>query len=399
MIVLYILLSLVIFGFLIFIHELGHFLVARACHVTVNEFSIGMGPKLFSWHGKRKKNGQKRTEAESPASQSQAQPVDQTADTASVTAKVSVPDTVGSGEQAAVSSQDEGTMYSLRLLPIGGYVSMAGEDEVSDDPDAFNHKNVWQRIAITVAGATMNILLGFVATLLLVGLTGNFLNTTVAGFYRGEDNTPAVSESFLEVGDKIISVNGKRMHNFTEIAYEIMYNGYKPINMVIERNGEHITLEGVQFNVETVEGIAYGDVDFGTYNEKKTPWTLLKNGFFSTVSQVRMLWETLIDMITGRFGFEAVSGPVGVVGAIGETAKAGFPNLLSLFSFITLNLGVFNLLPIPALDGGRLVFLFIEAITRKKVPAKVEATIHGVGMIILLAFMFIVSVKDVIGLF
>ena len=178
-----------------------------------------------------------------------------------------------------------------------------------------------------------------------------------------------------------------------------MYNGYEPVNMVVERNGEKVRLDGVQFAVQEEKDVKFGVVDFGTYNEKKTPWTLLKNGFYSTVSQIRMLWETLIDLLKGRFGFNAVSGPVGVVGAIGQTAKAGFSNLLSLFAFITLNLGVFNLLPIPALDGGRLVFLLIEAVSRKKVPAKVEATIHGVGMIVLLAFMFVVSVKDVIMMF
>lgn len=369
MIILYILLALVIFGFLIFIHELGHFLVARACHVTINEFSIGMGPKLISWHGKRKKDGTK------PAG------------------------TVTEDASAENPSQGDTTMYSLRLLPIGGYVSMAGEDEISDDPNAFNHKNVWQRIAITVAGAAMNILLGFLATLLLVGLTGNFRNTTVAGFCRADVNTPAVSESFLEINDKIISVNGKRTHNYMEVANEIMYNGYKAIDLVVERNGERIKIENVQFTVVTEDGVDFGDVDFITYNEAKNPWTLLKNGFFSTIAQVRMLWESLIDMITGRFGFDAVSGPVGVVQVIGETVKIGFVNLLSLFAFITLNLGVFNLLPVPALDGGRLVFLLIEAIIRKKVPAKIEATIHGAGMMLLLALMFIITVKDVIGLF
>ena len=408
MIVLYILLALLVFGIMILVHELGHFLVARACHVTVNEFSIGMGPKLISWIGKRKKNGEKRDAAADSAKDSAiAEPLAGKTSSSGATVQT----TEGADRQSASAetadstnapdqqNPDEGTRYSLRLLPIGGYVSMAGEDEESNDPDAFNHKNVWQRIAITVAGGLMNIVLGFLATLLLVGLTGNFLNTTVRGFYRDEGNTPTASESFLQVNDKILSVNGKKMHNFTEIAYEIMYNGYEPVNMVVERNGEKVLLDGVQFAVQEEKDVKFGIVDFGTYNEKKTPWTLLKNGFYSTVSQIRMLWETLIDLLKGRFGFNAVSGPVGVVGAIGQTAKAGFSNLLSLFAFITLNLGVFNLLPIPALDGGRLVFLLIEAVSRKKVPAKVEATIHGVGMIVLLAFMFVVSVKDVIMMF
>lgn len=340
--ILYILLAIFIFGVLVMIHELGHFLMARAFGVGVNEFAIGMGPKIFS-----------------------------------------------------KSSKKTGTAYSVRALPIGGFCSMVGEDEESDRPEAFGNKKVWQRILIVCAGPLMNILLGFLLMILLVSTSGRLAGTTIGKF----DENATSPAAGLRLDDRVISVNGVRVHTGNELVYEILNQGYEPLTLVVERNGEKVTLQNVTFPGMEMEGIRFGSRDFQVYGEKPTFSRVLKHSWFRSVSTVKMIYDQLFDLLRGRFGFNAVSGPVGITKEIGEAAKSGASTLLYLVIVITINLGVFNLLPIPALDGGRLLFLLVEAVLRRPVNKNVEGYIHFAGLMILLAIMIVVACKDVVGLF
>lgn len=337
--VFYIVLAILAFGFMIAIHELGHFAAARACGVAIHEFSLGMGPRLCGWHGK------------------------------------------------------SGTAYNLRLFPIGGYVSMKGEDEDADGADSFSQKKAWQKFIIVAAGALMNILVAMILCFAL-SISDGIGSTVVHSFYDG-----ALSNEWLEVGDRIVEVGGAKTHIATEVAYEIMHDGYEPIDIVVVRDGERITLEDVTFGTMTESGVLYGYRDFVMYRAELTVGNLLKHTWYRSISTVKMIWESLIDLFIGRVGVEAVSGPVGVTDAMVTAAKSGASNFFNLLAVLAMNLGVFNLLPFPALDGGRLVFILYEMIFRRKVPAKVEGAIHTAGMLLLFALMIFVVFKDIIKLF
>lgn len=340
--VLYILLAIFIFGVLIFVHEGGHYLFARLFHVSIREFSIGMGPKLLT-----------RT------------------------------------------SKKTGIAYSLRLFPIGGFVNMVGEDEETDDPNAFNRKKVWQRIIIVCAGALINILLGVIITSALICAKPVLGSTVVAEFVDGA----ASQEKGLEIGDEIIKVDNHRVHIADELVYEIMRLGIEPVDLTVLRNGETVVIENVQFPIISESGTAFGDRDFLVYAEDVNAGTLVKHCFYRSSYTVRMIWESLFDLVTGRYGIQAVSGPVGVTEALTEAAQTSSFNFLYLVAVITINLGVVNLLPLPALDGGRLVFLIIEGIRRKPVKPEIEGYVHFAGMALLMLLMVIICVKDVVGLF
>ncbi|MBR2930684.1 MAG: site-2 protease family protein [Clostridia bacterium] len=348
-----ILVSLLAFGFLIFIHEFGHFITARIFGVTVTEFSIGMGPKLM-WYDSKK----------------------------------------------------SGTRYSLAMLPIGGFVAMAGEDGESDDPNAFNKKPAWQRFIITAAGAFVNIVFGFLAMFLIVGMI-KIGGTTVGRFSTNEemlemgesvDLTDRTS-SVLKVGDVILSVEGKKVYIADELSYEIMRHGDKPVDLVIERDGVVMELNDVSFPKVTDQGQVFGVLDFRVYEKEKTFGNFFSISFRKTGLVLRMCWESIFDLITGRYSFAAVSGPVGISGAIGDAFSAGFLSLLNIIVIISINLGFMNLLPIPALDGGRLIVLFVEMVFRKKLPERVEAMINTVGLAILLGLSVLIMVKDIFTLF
>ena len=341
MIVLYILIAILVFGFLIFIHELGHFMFAKKFGVTISEFSLGMGPTIFSKTGK------------------------------------------------------DGIKYSLRALPIGGYVAMEGEDEDSDDPNAFNKKPAWQRFIIVIAGAMMNLLVGALIMLVLTVFTPQFGGTTVAGFLSNSTS----NNHGLEINDKIIAVDGAKVHTANDLSYEIMRSGYDPTDITLVRNGQEITISGVEFPKAISQGITFGSMDFMIYEEEKTFATVIKNAFYSTTSTVKMIWDSLYDLITGRYGVEAVSGPIGVTGAITDAAQTSTYSLFYLIVVITINLGVFNLIPFPALDGGTLLFLLFEMITRKPIPKKIEYGLKFAGFALLMLLVIFVSFKDIIGLF
>ena len=338
--ILYILLMLLVFGVMIFIHEFGHFITARLCGVAVKEFAIGMGPTLFSWRSKKYE-----------------------------------------------------TKYGLRLLPIGGFVSMVGEDEESTDASAFCNKKIPQRMLIVVAGAIMNLLLGFILMTFIVLSQKALPSNVIAAF---DEN--AISQQQLQIGDEVIKVGNARVHTGEELVYEVMNKGYKPLDLTVIRNEEKIVLKGVQFGTFSESGATFGSYDFKVQAEQKSFGTLVKHTFFRSVSTVKMVYDSLFGLLSGRFGIEAVSGPVGVVEVVGDAAKMGFGNLIYIVAVLTINLGVFNMLPFPALDGGRFFFLLIEAIRRKPINRNIESYINFAGIIILFAFMIFITCKDILKL-
>ncbi len=340
---LYILIAILIFGALIFVHELGHFLTARLFHVKIYEFSIGMGPKLIS-----KKS--KKTD----------------------------------------------TAYSIRLLPIGGFVSMAGEDEESDDEGSLRKKPVWQRIIITAAGSLSNILLGFIVMLILVMCAKNIGTTTVRSFAEGAKT----EQSGLMAGDTIVSIDGHRVHVFYDMNYKISRYGVKPVDVTVIRDGEKVVLEDVVFPTTVEQGVAFGARDFYPVLDTKNVSSVIKNSFWQSVMTVRMVYDSLYDLITGKYGIQQLSGPVGITGVITDYAQDAVENkdssnLWYLFVVLAMNLGCMNLLPFPALDGGRIVFLIIEGIRRKPVSPKIESYIHAAGMALLLLLMLVITGKDI----
>ena len=358
--------SVLVFGFLIFIHEFGHYITARIFGVTIEEFSIGMGPRLVSWVSKK-----------------------------------------------------TGIRYSIALFPIGGFVSMPGENgedisaedgdvsrPVSDrdyslDPNTFGKKPVWQRFIVTAAGAFVNITAGFLAMILLTSLpTVAIGGTTVGAFYTEEQlGAPPVSEGQgLMLEDKIIAVDGKKVSMLDELSYEIMRRGTEPIDITVIRNGEELTLYDVSFATQNAEGQTFGIMDFKVYRENKSFGNVMKFSFKKSFLIVRMCWESIYDLLTGRYTIQAISGPVGISSAIGNAAAEGFASLLYITTLISINLGIMNLLPIPALDGGRLLTQVVEMITRKRLPAKVEMIINAAGLAVLLLFSAFIMVKDVITL-
>ena len=276
---------------------------------------------------------------------------------------------------------------------------MVGEDEDSDDPNAFNKKPAWQRLIITAAGATVNIVAGFLAMIILTAII-NIGDTTVREFVDTEETGYEVSseDSGLEVGDKIIAVDGKRVRILDQLSYEIMRRGNEPIDITVIRDGREIVIPNVIFPTISEQDQVFGAMDFRVSRVDKTLGTVLKFSFNKSCLIIRMVWESLYDLITGRYTLAAVSGPVGISGAIGDAAREGFASLLYMVTLISINLGVMNLIPFPALDGGRLVTILIEMITRKKIPAKIEGWINAIGLGILLLFIIFVSVKDVIQL-
>jgi regulator of sigma E protease len=344
MILLYLLLTLLLLSVLVFLHEGGHFLLARLNKITVNEFAIGMGPKIFSW-----------------------------------------------------VSQKSGIRYSVRVLPIGGFVSMAGEDEASEDVNAFCNKNVWRRISTVFAGPVTNLLVGFIGMLILVSFTVPATNI-VAAFM--EDST---SDDYgLQINDKIVAVNGVKTHTGNEVVYEITYQGYEPIELTIIRDGNKIILENVVFPTVEESGVTLGSFDmqfYGIHETDRSFGLILSHTFWRTYSTAKMVWDSLADLIRGRFGLDAVSGPIGMTELVGSAISAGWESVLYLWVLLSVNLGVMNLLPLPALDGGRLMFLWWEAITRRPINKKVEAYINAAGLLILMGFMILITFKDIFKLF
>lgn len=334
------LVAILLFIILILIHEFGHFITAKLLGVRVNEFAIGFGPKLFS-----KKWGE--------------------------------------------------TNYAFKLIPLGGYCAMEGEDEDSTDDKAFCNKAAWRRFLIVVMGAIFNLLLGFIIVMIILAPTKTFATTTVAEFSQN-----AVSvDSGLQVNDKILAVDGRTIFSTYDLSYAFTNINDGKVDITVERAGKKQELKDVKFGTETYEGIDYLTVDFKVYGEKKTFGSYLKNTAKTSISYTAVIWRSFVDLLSGKYGISTVSGPVGVTVVIADAAKQSLQNLLPLMAFISINLGIFNLLPIPALDGGRLMFILFEMIFRKPVPQKYESLVHTIGFIVLIGFMVLILAKDIIALF
>jgi regulator of sigma E protease len=272
---------------------------------------------------------------------------------------------------------------------------MEGEDEESGDTKAFCNKKAWRRLIIIVAGAFMNLVFGLLLVMCTLAPADRYITTTVHSFH--EENAMSC-QSGLMAGDKIVEVNGRSIYSINDLSYCLSNVEGDTLAMTVERNGEDVPLN-VKFNAETQDGINYVDVDFYLDTEDKTVGSFLRQSFTRTVSYGRVVWFSLVDLITGKYGISAISGPVGVTGAIATVAKTGLLDLLPIVALITINLGIFNLLPIPALDGGRAFFLLVEMIIRRPIPKKFEGMVHGIGLILLLLFMAFITVKDIWGFF
>ncbi len=339
-----ILLTVLLFGILIFLHEFGHFFTAKLFGIRVNEFALGMGPKLFSF-----------TRGE--------------------------------------------TEYSLRPFPIGGYCAMEGEDEDSSDPKAFGAQAAWKRIIVVAAGAIMNLLLGLLLLAFLLVQKEQYLSNTITGV-----GDAVVSEQKLLPGDTITAVNGYAVLCDYDFNYAMSRYGGAPMTFTVKRDGEKVTIQNVVIDTEKITGKDNGFV-FYVKPIPRTFGSVLDQTWRYAVSIARVVWGGLIDLITGNVGLDAMSGPIGTAEVIGQAAQAGttfmesLNNLLWIMALLTVNLGIFNLLPVPALDGGRLLFLVFEAIFRKPVPAKYEGLVHMIGFVLLMGLMVVVAFNDILKLF
>lgn len=340
-----IILAILVFGTIVFVHELGHFLLAKANGIRVDEFSIGMGPRLLS--------------------------------------KVK-------GE----------TRYSLKLFPIGGSCMM-GEDDVDDMSEgSFNSKSVWARMAVIVAGAAFNFILAFIFAVIIVGYAG-YDEPVISGTVEGYS---AEAEG-MQAGDRIVRMNGKKINLWREVTYYNMFHQGETVDLVYERDGEKYEATIVPKQDEDGNYLL-GVLSPGEYT-KANVLTAMQYGVYEVKFWICTTIESLKMLVTGGVGIDQLSGPVGIVNVVDDTYQQsksyGFVvvlmQMLNIGILLSANLGVMNLLPLPALDGGRLVFLIIEAIRGKRVPPDKEGMVHFVGMILLFALMIFVFFNDIKRLF
>lgn len=336
--------AVLIFCVIVVVHEFGHFIVARKCGIDVQEFAIGMGPVIFKKQGKH-------------------------------------------------------TLFTLRLLPLGGFCSM-GEDEESDNENSFRNKSVWRRIAVIAAGAIMNLILGFILSLIIFLVAGKVTTTIIAEIVPGS----GCETAGMAVGDRITKVNGLHIFTANDIIYELRNDEDGVLDFVVERDGEKLTFNGVKFGLTVDEetGERVLNYDFKVYMKNMTAAELLPAAANKFMYYSRLILMSLRDLISGKYGLNNLQGPVGIVTVISEsTQESGFDigYLLDIAMLISVNVGIFNLLPLPALDGGRLVFLIIEAIRRKPIKAETEGMVHFAGFALLMLLMIIVTFNDVKNIF
>ncbi|MDD7173669.1 MAG: M50 family metallopeptidase [Clostridiales bacterium] len=336
----YVVLALVLLGVLIIAHEFGHFLAARLCGIEVVEFSMGMGPLLLKKRSRR------------------------------------------------------GTQFSVRLLPIGGYCQFYGEDEERDDPRAFNRQKIWKRALTVASGPLMNFLIAIVVIALYMSLLG--LESIVPRVAEIEE--PAMSAGLM-VGDEIVTVNGQQVSDTGTIAQAISQSGGKTVELVVLRKGEFVELSIEPFLDEELGRYRVGM----TFAVERVRVPLLKSVPFAcaySVESVRAILDALIGILSSGQGADQVTGPVGTVAGISDmTQEGGIDVYLQLLAMVSVNLGVMNLLPIPGLDGSRLLFLLVEAIRRKPVRRELEGAIHAAGLILLMGLMVVLTYKDIVQIF
>ncbi len=369
-----------VFSAVIAIHEFGHFAVAKLCGVQVNEFSIGMGPVLLK-------------------------------------------------------KMHHGTQYSLRALPVGGFVALEGEEspesqqaerEERSDPEErplsqrsgadsspnggasngeevsqptgkpLNEAPVWQRALIMAAGACMNFLLGFVVMAILLAAQNEPITSRV--IYAVEDGA-LCGQTGLEAGDKVLAVNGRRCFVANDMLYELMRTEDYSASFTVLRDGKKVELPRVQFDTwQDEDGETHMNLGFTVYGIRKTPVNVIKEAWNSVLYYGRIIFTSLMDLLRGRESINDLSGPVGIVTAIGQAASYGWQDLLELLALITVNVGIFNLLPFPALDGGKVVFLLIEGVTGHAVPEKIQIGLTLAAFALLFALMIFATYNDIVRL-
>ena len=336
----YIILAILLFGILIAAHEWGHFIAARLCGVTVHEFAIGMGPMLWKKTGKT------------------------------------------------------GTQFSLRALPIGGFCALEGEEGESDDPHSLSNQGFWKKVLVFAAGAIMNFLVGVLILLVLISGTA--------------PEFEAVNGQPLEAGDVFYSINGSRVYMTSDVELLLSLANREPIDLVVLRDGEKVELKQIPVREYTdSEGGSYqGYGLYRTLEIEEATWGLkLKYTWYNAIDFVRIVWYSLKMLVTGSAGVEDLSGPVGIVSTINEVGvqsisiRAALENIAYFGAMIAVNLAVMNLLPIPALDGGHILFLTIstlsEKLLKRKLPVKYEAAVNMVFFALLMGLMLFVTFNDV----
>lgn len=336
-------LAILLFGLLIFPHELGHFIAAKKCDVKVKEFAFGMGPVLW-----KKQRGE--------------------------------------------------TLHSIRLFPIGGFCAMEGEDESSEDPRAFINKKPWQKLIILAAGATMNFVIAIVISTMVYLVLGS-ATTTLDSVTPG---SPADLAGIM-AKDKIVAINDNNCSSWSDVVSSITSTTGEEISITVKRNGEKITYNLTPVIEETKD--ESGNVVSKRYvvgiqaGTSHNPLTALKYGLLQTKEMVSTIFLSLKMLFTGEASVSDMSGPVGVIQLVSETSSYGFTSYLFLLALISINVGVLNLLPLPALDGGRIIFVLYTLITKREVDEKVEGTVHAVGIILLLALSVFITFHDVFRIF
>ena len=343
----YIIIAIIVFGVLIAIHEFGHFITAKATGVRVDEFAIGMGPAIW-----KKQKGE--------------------------------------------------TLYAFRILPIGGYCAMAGEDEESDDPRAFTNKGFWPRLLILCAGSFMNFLLGVVLVFAMSFIIKGYTLPVVEDFMAG---CPYESQEFLQKGDRFYEIDGERIHTSNDLS-DALSKGEGIYDFVIVRDGEKLSFNDVELKMQEYEGyegpkfgFLFAQAEMNLSNRLNYTWNQSREF-------ARWVWISLGDLVHGKVKLDDMSGPVGIVDMMNEVGSSAerpieaVYSMLYLAAFIAINLAIMNMLPIPALDGGRVfcmvITVIIEAITKKKLDPKYEGYINATGMILLLGFMFIIMYNDIV---
>ena len=340
-----IILALLLFSFIVFFHEFGHFLLAKLNGIDVEEFAIGMGPLIFS-------------------------------------------------------KEYKGTKYSVRLLPIGGFCAMGEDEEATDSPGNFNNKSVWARISVIAAGAIFNFILAFILSVILVAMVG-YDEPVISAVDEGY---PA-QEAGMEAGDKIVRMGGRKINIFREITlYNQLHQG-EVTEITFLHDGEEIT---VTLTPKMDEDLGYQRFGFsGGASKEANLFSALEYGVYEVKFWIVTTIDSLKMLLTGQVGVDQLSGPVGIVDVVGDTYEQskdyGFfivlAQLMNLAILLSANLGVMNLLPLPALDGGRLIFLFIEAIRGKRVPPEKEGYVHTIGIILLMVLMVFVMFNDIKRIF
>ena len=341
--ILTVLLAILFFSIIIFVHELGHFLVAKAVGVNVLEFAIGMGPAIFKKQGKS-------------------------------------------------------TLYSLRAIPMGGFCKMEGEDEDLRTEGSFSSKKPLPKIAILAAGAGMNILLGFLITVIIVSSSAISNNMMPSTIVESVDENAAAAV-FLQPGDRIVSINGSRVNIKQDISFALSKYSDGECTVEYIRDGKRLKSTFVPMKIEYQDGSSGYVIGFNIAPQAVSVLNILRESFFRTIWFVKLVFVSLGMLFGGKASVSDMSGPVGVVYAMNTVAQTGWLDFLFFAAFLAVNIGVMNLLPLPALDGGRIVFSLYELIFRKPIPPEKEGVVHLVGFALLIMLMIFVTGNDIYKLF